>query len=64
MQIEMTEMNTISSNVATTVTGITITAMLIAGSLSSPEEMVVIKKFCIRIFYVGLNNILHLPVPL
>ena len=44
MQIEMTEMNTISTNVATTVTGITIEAIL--ESLSFPKEMVIILKLC------------------
>ena len=62
MQIEMAEMNTISTIIATMVTGITIAAMIITRSLPSPEEMV-IKKFCIKIFYIGLS-ILHLPMPL
>ena len=41
MQIEMTEMNTISTIIATTVTGITIAAIL-----SFPKEMVIILKLC------------------
>ena len=58
MQIEMTEMNTISTIIATTVTGITIAAMLITGSLPSSEEMV-IKYFVSKSFTLDLINYIY-----